>query len=120
MKKFASYALVLAILLAVPGVALAGNKGDKPFEGKVTAVDTTANTITVAKGKTDTTTFKAADAKITVDGVSSKLANITVGMKAKVTVGSTPGTATSIDATTHKKGGKKNKTATPTPTPATS
>ena len=120
MKKFASYALVLAILLAVPGVALAGNKGAKPFEGKVTAVDTTANTITVEKGKTDTTTFKAADAKITVDGVSSKLANIAVGMKAIVTVGSTPGTATAIDATTHKKGGKKNKTATPTPTPATS
>ena len=117
MKKFASYTLVLAILLAIPGLALAGNKGDKPFEGKVTAVDTTGNTITVEKGKKDATTFKAADAKITVDGVSSKLANITVGMKAKVTVGPTPDTATAIDATTHKKGGKKNKITAPTPTP---
>ena len=114
--KFTSYTLALAIFLAIPGMALAGNKGLKPFEGKVTAVDTTANTITVTKGKTDVQTYKAAGATITVNGASGKLSDITIGMKAKVTVGSTPDTATAIAATSHKTSSKKN--ATPTPTPA--
>ncbi|HWB58624.1 MAG TPA: hypothetical protein VG733_03995 [Chthoniobacteraceae bacterium] len=117
MRKFISFALALAVILAIPGVAQA-KKADKPFEGKVTAIDTTANTITIAKGKKDSQVFKAAGATVTVDGASAKLSDITVGMRAKVTVGATADTATAIAATTHKKEGKKNKHATPTPTPA--
>jgi len=108
MKTLLSSVLALAILIAVPAMAQA--KGDKGPHGKVTAVDTTANTITISSKKTgQSTTFKAADAKVTVDGVAGKLADITVGMKAKITVGTTPDTASAIDASTHKKGDKKNK-----------
>ena len=114
MKNLISYALAFAILAVVPGMALAGNKGSKPFGGKVSAVDTNANTITVTKKKQGMDrTFKTADAKVTVDGVAGKLSDITVGMHAKITVGSAPDTASAIDATTHKKGGKKHAPAAP-------
>ena len=115
MKKFISCALAAVIVLAVPGMALAGNKANKPAAGKVTAVDTTANTITIAKGKKDSVTYKAAEAKITVNGAPGKLSDVTVGMKAQVTLGASPDTASAIVATTHKKGGKHNTT----PPPAT-
>ena len=114
MKNLISYALALALVLAMPGMVQAkGNKGDKAFGGKVTAVDTTANTITVTKHKTgEEKIFKTAGATITVDGVSGTLASITVGMHARVTAGSSPDTASVIVATTRKKGGNKNKNAT--------
>ena len=125
MKNLISFALAFAILAAAPGMALAGNKGNKPFGGKVSAVDTTANTITVTKKKQGMDrTFKTADAKVTVDGVAGKLSDITVGMHAKITVGSAPDTASAIDATTHKKGGqnhkKSGKNAAPAAAPAPS
>src|SRR6266568_9321012 len=109
MKKLMSYALAAAVLFAVPGMALAKkSKGENLVVGKVTAVDTTANTITVTQGKKgEAKTFKAADAKVTVDGASGKLADITTGMHAKVTVGSSPDTASAIDATAKKAGKKK-------------
>ena len=93
----------------IPSMALAkGHKADKPFKGKVTAVDTGANTITVTKHKTgEQKTFKTVGATVTVDGASGKLADITIGMRAKVTAGMSPGTAASIEAVAHKKGGKK-------------
>lgn len=112
MKTLISSVIALALMVSIPCMAQAkGNKGgDKPFHGKVTAVDATANTITVeSKKSAESKTFKAADAKITVDGAAGKLADITVGMKAKVTVGTTPDTATAIDASTHKKHDKKAK-----------
>ena len=110
MKNLISYALTFAILTAIPGMALAGNKGNKPFGGKVSAIDMNANTITVTKKKQGMDrTFKTADAKVTVDGVAGKLSDITVGMHAKITVGSAPDTASAIDATANKKGGKTNK-----------
>jgi len=112
MKTLISSVIALALMVSIPCMAQAkGNKGDKPYHGKVTAVDATANTITVENKKTsESKTFKAADAKVTVDGAPGKLADITVGMKAKVTVNpTTPDTATAIDASTHKKGGKKGK-----------
>ncbi len=103
MKKLIAYAMSLAILLAVPGVALAKkDKGEKPFAGKVTAVDPAGNTITV-KTKEEEKTFKATGATITVDGADGKLSDITNKMRVKVTVGTTPDTASAIDATTHKK-----------------
>ena len=114
MKKIIAFALALVIALAAPSVALAkggkGHKAGKPFGGKVTAVDTQANTITVdkKKGKQEKI-FNAANATITVDGTTGSLANITPGMHVKVTVGSTPGTASSIVAPSHKKGAGKHK-----------
>ncbi len=114
MKTLISYTLALVLVAALPSMALAkGNKADKPFGGKVTAVDTTANTITLTKHKTgEARTFKTAGATITVDGVSGTLETITVGMHAKVTVGASPDTASSIVARTHKRGGKNNKSGT--------
>jgi len=115
MKTLISSLLAVAMLVSIPNMAMAGGKkkGDKGGDsGKVSAVDTTANTITISKKKSgESTTFKAAGAKITVDGVSAKLSDITVGMHAKVTVGSTPDTATAIDASKggKGKGGKKGK-----------
>jgi len=114
MKTLISYALAFAILTAIPSMAFAGNKGNKPFGGKVSAIDTNANTITLTKKKQGVDrTFKTADAKVTADGVAGKLSDITVGMHAKITVGSAPDTASAIDATTHKKGGKKHAPAAP-------
>jgi len=112
MKSFTSYALTLTIILAAPGMALAGEKeGGKKPGGRVTAVDTTANTITVHSGKKgepgEDKTYKVADATITVEDASAKLADITVGMRAKITVGATPDTASAVEATAKKKGGKK-------------
>ena len=112
MKAFISYALTLTIMLAAPGMALAGEKeGGKKPGWKVTAVDTTANTITVHSGKKgepgEDKTYKVADAAITVEGASAKLADITVGMRAKITVGATPDTASAVDASTKKKKGEK-------------
>jgi hypothetical protein len=66
MKAFISYALTLTIMLAAPGMALAGEKeGGKKPGWKVTAVDTTANKITVHSGKKgelgEDKTYKVAD-----------------------------------------------------------
>jgi len=114
MKSLISYTLALILLAALPGMALAkGNKTEKAFGGKVTAIDTNAGTITVTKHKTgEQKIFKAADATITVDGVSGKLADITIGMHARITTGTNPDSASSITALTHKKACKKNKATT--------
>jgi len=107
-----SYALILTLTLTVPGIALAKDKGGEKKPGwKVTAVDTTANTITVHSGKKRETgedkTYKAADATVTVDGKSAKLADVSVGMGVKITAGATPDAALSIAAMAKKEGGKK-------------
>ncbi len=112
MKAFISYALTLTIMLAAPGMALAGEKeGGKKPGGKITAVNTTANTITVHSGKKgepgEDKTYKVADATITVEGASAKLADITVGMRAKITVGASPDTASAVEASAKKEGGNK-------------
>ena len=114
MKTLISSVLAVAILLIVPGMALAkGKNGEKPFSGNVTAVDAAASTITVTKKKSgEAKTFNAASATVTVAGASGKLADITVGMKVKVTPGSGPGSASLIDAPAKKAGGKKGKSST--------
>ncbi|MGB8354440.1 MAG: hypothetical protein WCD79_11160 [Chthoniobacteraceae bacterium] len=118
MKTLLSSVIALAIIIAMPGMAHAkGNHGGPG--GKVTAVDTTANTITVEKKKTgESTTFKAAGATVTVDGQPGKLSDITVGMHVKITTGATPDVAASIKARTHKKGGKKHGGSVPASSPA--
>jgi hypothetical protein len=112
MKSFTSYALTLTIILAAPGMALAGEKeGGKKPGWTVTAVDAAANTVTVHSGKKnepgEDKIYKLTDATITVEGASAKLADITVGMRAKITVGASPDTASAVDASTKKKKGEK-------------
>ena len=107
MNKILSYAVSFAIVLALPGLAMAKDKNKAgTLSGKVTAVDMAKNTITVeAKKTSEAKTFDSA-ATITVDGESANLAAITAKMSAKVTVGSSPDTASTIEATSHKKGKK--------------
>ena len=114
MKSLTSYALTLTIILAAPGMALAGEKeGGKKPGWTVTAVDTAANTITVHSGKKnepgEDKIYKVADATITVEGSSAKLADITVGMRAKITAGASPDTASAVEASTKKKKGEGKK-----------
>ena len=104
----------LAILLAVPSMAMAKDKkkGKASCGDSVTAVDTTANTITVKGADGTDKTLKTDGATITVNGVTGTLAQITSGMNVKVTVGDAPDKATAIDATANsgkKKGKKGNK-----------
>jgi hypothetical protein len=84
-------------------------KPDKVHNGKVTAVDTTANTITIEHGKKAPHTFSVTkDTKITVEGASGKaLSDVKTGMHAKVGTVKKATVALSIDATTKKL--KKNK-----------
>jgi len=114
MKSFTSYALTLTIILTAPGMALAGEKeGGKKPGWTVTAVDAAANTITVHSGKKnepgEDKIYKVADATITVEGESAKLADITVGMRAKITAGASPDTASAVEASTKKKKGEGKK-----------
>jgi hypothetical protein len=53
-----------------------------PFRGKIKAVDTEKNTISLnaAKGKPDRVFTLAKDAKLTLDGKEAKLADIKAGM----------------------------------------
>ena len=107
MKTLISSMLAIAIMLVVPNMALA-KKDKSGGDPKVTAV--TDSTITVSQGKQGPeTTYKTEGAKITVNGTAGKLSDITVGMTAKITVGSSPDVATAIDASAApaKKKGKK-------------
>jgi hypothetical protein len=110
MKKFLSFAMSLAILLAVPSMAMAKDKKKgKPAGDSVTSVDTTANTITVKGADGTDKTLKTDGATITINGVSGELAKITPGMNVKVTVGDAPDKATAIDATASSTGKKGKK-----------
>ena len=110
MKTLISSLLAVTIMLALPCMAQAKkNKSDQSISGKVTAVNATDGTITVSQGKSGPeTTYKTAGATVTVDGTAGKLSDVTVGMNVKITVGSSPDVAATIDATAKKKGGKKN------------
>lgn len=109
MKKILSFAMIAAILLAVPSMALAkGKKNGKAGGESVTAVDTAAKTITVQGEDGTDKVIKTEGATITVDGAAADLTQITPGMNVKITVGDAPDTATAIDASA-KKGGKKGK-----------
>lgn len=103
----------LAILLAVPSMAMAKDKKKNKAgsSDSVTAVDTTANTITIKGIDGTEKTYKTEGATITVNGVSGLLTEISSGMNVTVTAGDAPDQATAIDATTSKKGkgGKKGK-----------
>jgi hypothetical protein len=122
-------AILSAALLALPCVSLAG-KSDKGggFGGKVTAIDTTAKTITVThrpKSGGASKTYTVTDAtRISVNGTDGKLADIQIGMKASITPGTPDTTAAGIIALTRVKKGSKgggspqSPQAAPTPAPA--
>ena len=77
-------------------------------EGAVTAVDTTANTITLAgrDGGTPTTYNIGASTTITVDGVTGTLAGISVGNKVELKLSALDATAVlSVNARTISPGG---------------
>lgn len=114
MKKLLSFALASAFLISVPSMAFAKKSGKAAhragaYAGKVTAVDATAKTITVTHGKGgESKAFTVTDGTtITVNGGAGKLADITTSMHARVTEGSTIGSAASIEAGAGKHGKKK-------------
>ena len=93
-KQIALFALVAAALIAAPAVVRAEDKpakpetaesgtpkakkhGALPFHGSVTAVDTTANTVTLASQTYNITS----ETKIMKEGKPATLADITVGEK---------------------------------------
>jgi len=104
--KIAIFSLIAAALMAVPTIsraqdtsatppAAAKKATGRPFHGKVTAVDTTASTITIK----DMVLTINSDTKITKDGQPGTLADITVGAAVRGACKTTAGdklTATSI------------------------
>jgi Domain of unknown function (DUF5666) len=79
-------------------------KHGAPFHGKVTAVDTTAMTVTVGTKTFDVTS----DTKITKDGQPATLTDVTVGEV--VAISYKKGDAGKLNATTIHIGAKKKKT----------
>ena len=78
-------------------------KGGAPFKGTVEAVDTTANTITV-----DKVTYNVTEkTKITKNGETATLADLTVGTKVRGTAKKSKGSDTLTAATIQVGGGKK-------------
>jgi hypothetical protein len=78
-------------------------KGGTPFKGTVEAVDTTANTITV-----DKVTYNVTEkTKITKNGETATLADLTVGTKVRGTAKKSKGSETLTASTIQVGGGKK-------------
>jgi len=88
----ASTVIATTFLLAPLGVGFAKDKsGTPPIKGKITAVDTTANTITINAGKKAATpgpqTFSVTDKTvIKIDGTAAKLADVKPKMGAMVSL----------------------------------
>jgi len=89
-KQIALFSLVTAALLAVPATNFAQDATTPPaasakkhagqtFAGKITAVDTTANTVTVAAADGSLTLNVTSTTKITKDKNSATLADFAVG-----------------------------------------
>jgi len=91
-KQIALFSLVTAALLAVPATNFAQDANNTPpaatpakkhagipFAGKITAVDTTANTVTVAAADGSLTLNVTSTTKITKDKNPATLADFAVG-----------------------------------------
>ena len=89
-KQIALFSLVTAALIAVPAINFAQDATTPPaasakkhagqtFTGKITAVDTTANTVTVAAADGSLTLNVTSTTKITKDKNSATLADFAVG-----------------------------------------
>jgi hypothetical protein len=117
-KQIALFSIVMAALVAVPAISRAQDttnqpaattpapkKQGLPFHGKVSAVDTTANTLTVGALTINVTS----DTKITKDGQPATLADITVGANASGSY--KKDAAGKLNATVIHIGAKKKKSA---------
>ena len=88
-KQIALFSLVTAALVAVPTINFAQDANTTPpavkkhagqtFAGKITAVDTTANTVTVAAADAPLTLNITSSTKITKDKNPATLADFAVG-----------------------------------------
>jgi hypothetical protein len=110
MKSLIALFAVIALLFAAPAVSFAKGGKAKGEHGKVTAVDATS--ITISNKKTgESKTYKIdGSTTVTLDGETGKKASdLTIGVKAKITPGTTADVAGTITATSKGKG-KKVKT----------
>jgi hypothetical protein len=95
MKAKSLVALVVIGLLVLAQGAFAQDKGEKKKRGpggKVKAIDTTANTITVTMGRKGETpqdkTYKLAkEVKVSIDGEAKALSDVTVGANVRLRLG---------------------------------
>lgn len=90
-KQIALFSIVAAALIALPAITRAQDasapaattpapkKHGPMFHGKVSAVDATAKTVTVAGKAGDATYAVTADTKITKEGQPATLADVAVG-----------------------------------------
>ena len=114
MKSLTTILVAIAILFAAPAMSFAGKgKSKGGTHGKVTAVDSTSITVT-SKKSGESTTFKIdGSTTVTFNGETGKHASdLTVGMKASITPGTTADTAGTITATSKGKGRKAKTTTT--------
>ena len=113
MKTLLSLLLSAIFLIGAPATTFAAKgKAAAPgtFAGKVTAVDLKTHTITLTEKKSgQTKTVSARHATVTVDKQKNKhLADVKVGMKAKVT----PGKKGHVHISAKSHSGKKKKKST--------
>ena len=88
-------------------------------EGRVTAVDTTAGTITLAGRKGTATTYTlGAGAAVTVNGQAGALAGIAVGFEAQIRVSALDATACPSRPKANLPGAPPSSPLTPSPTPS--
>ena len=98
MRTTLAVVAVLVLVLGVgAGLAVSADKA-KPVTGEITAIDTEKATITVADK-----VYNVKEAKITVDGSESKVGDLKVGMKAKLTLDGEKVTAVEVKAAAKKK-----------------
>ncbi len=114
-----SYTIAAALLLALPVVTFAKGGGGKGKHAtmaaadSISAIDTTAKTVTVTTSAGSKTYTVNAGTKITVNGAADKkIDDLKSSMEVKVTAGTPDTVAASIDAkdaaaATAGKGGKK-------------
>jgi len=110
-KQVVRIVTVLAVALAVALPAFAKGKGEgkggKPVEGTVTAVDTTANTVTIKTADGDKVIKTDANTKIRIPhNKGATLADLKNGTEVKVTCKDGCATAISAGGGKHE---KKNK-----------
>jgi Cu/Ag efflux protein CusF len=96
-KLFFAFVAAVAILATLSVEA----KPKRPSGANtVTAVDTTAKTVTIHSGKDDILTYHLTGVtQITVNGESATIDKIRVGMRADISVGGDKTTLTKIDLT---------------------
>jgi hypothetical protein len=120
-SRIAGLAVVLAALVPAAMYAQAPaegakKKGPPAFAGVVKSVDATAKTVTIENKKTsESKTFKVTDkTKIKIDEAEKTLADLTPGLRVRISQGKDPEVAAAINGSTAPPKGKgPKKEATP-------